>query len=548
VSTALPSRRFREAQLLIVAALGLLFAMVVVEMQGMLQLARAAEDEGRRAASSAAALVGSRLSVEEGLTFAAPPREGLGVALVAGDRVVHRAGQAGPESPAWWPWASQEAWERSGRAVAGPVRLGPGQAMVAYQPLADGRVARVTVQLASARLLSRWRWLGAGLALFVAGGGGILALLLIGRVLAPYRDLLTEARRVTAGPEGKSEDRFLVDTFRNTVQRLERSETALRQRVDELAILADVLARESAAGVVITDAARAVRAANSSAGALLGEELRVGGPLPAVLTGSEGRLSLGERVVEVRRFPLLSAEGAGQGEVVFLADTTREDALERALAEREQMATIGELAAGMAHELRNALSTVKGYVRLLPVAATAERDRYLAAIDEETASLAEVLDRFLRFAQPLQLRRETVDIRALTEELAEKIRRAFPAVDLRVAGERVAVAGDRLALSVVVENLLRNAAEAAGSGGEVRARVDAGPASVRVVVEDSGAGVAEEVRARLFAPFASTKPSGGLGLALARRFARLHGGDVEYEPRTGGGARFVFRLPREAAP
>ena len=548
MTTALPSRRFREAQLLIVAALGLLFAMVVVEMQGMLQLARAAEDEARRGASAAAALVGSRLSIDEGLTFATPPRAGVGVALLAGDRVVHRAGQAGPESPAWWPWASQREWEDAGHAVGGPVRLGAGRVMVAYQPLADGRVARVTVEMRSAPLLSRWRWLGAGLALLVAGAGGVLALLLIGRVLAPYRDLLAEARRVTADPGGKAEDRFLVDTFRDTIRRLEVSEAALRQRADELAVLADVLARESAAGVVVTDAAGNVRAANARAAALLGEEPQVSCPPPAALAGGEERLRRGDRVVEVRRFPLLSPEGTAQGEVAFLADTTREDALERALAEREQMATVGELATGMTHELRNALSTIKGYVRLLPEAAADERGRYLGAIDEETAGLSEVLDRFLRFAQPHQLRRESVDVAAVAGELADKVRHAFPAVEVEVAGEPAAVLGDHLALAVILENLLRNGAEAAGPGGHVRVQIEAGPESVRVTVEDSGPGVAEEVRDRLFAPFVSTKPSGGLGLALARRFARLHGGDVDHEANPDGGARFVLSLPREAAP
>jgi signal transduction histidine kinase len=65
----------------------------------------------------------------------------------------------------------------------------------------------------------------------------------------------------------------------------------------------------------------------------------------------------------------------------------------------------------------------------------------------------------------------------------------------------------------------------------------------RVVVEDEGPGVSDELRGRLFLPFASSKASGGLGLALARRFARLHGGDVGHEPRPGGGSRFLVWLP-----
>jgi signal transduction histidine kinase len=198
------------------------------------------------------------------------------------------------------------------------------------------------------------------------------------------------------------------------------------------------------------------------------------------------------------------------------------------------------------HELRNALATIRGYLRLLPDAKREERGRFVAAINDEAEALAELLDRFLRFAQPRELRREPVELLGLVTEVAKKVRTAFPAVALTVEGGPATAVGDALALSVVVENLLRNGAEAISSrGGEVSARVETSERSVRVIVEDNGPGVGEELKARLFIPFASSKPSGGLGLALARRFARLHGGDVEYEPREGGGSRFLVWLPRQ---
>jgi signal transduction histidine kinase len=96
----------------------------------------------------------------------------------------------------------------------------------------------------------------------------------------------------------------------------------------------------------------------------------------------------------------------------------------------------------------------------------------------------------------------------------------------------------------VVENLLRNAAEATSvQPAAVEVRLEGGDSVARIVVEDRGPGISEEVADQLFVPFSSTKPSGGLGLALARRFARLHGGDVRYEARPGGGARFTLELP-----
>jgi signal transduction histidine kinase len=546
VTGGLPSRRFREAQLLIGAALLMLVGMVVVEMIGMLAVARLVEEEARRASTAATQILASRLARGESARFAAVLRqEGWGVAVMGGGRVLERVGEAGPSASEWWPWESRAAWEAGGQRVAGPLSLGAARVLVAYQPLADGRLVRVVVPVSGAGAVGRLRWIGAGLAMMVAVGGGLLAWALVARVLAPYRELLAEATRVTHGPGKGAEDRFLVETFRDTVRRLELSEAALRRRADDLEVLAEVLTRGSTAGVVITDPTGAVRATNAAAVELV-PGLTVGEPLPSALAGGEPSGKLGERVVEVQRLPLLSASGTAQGEVLFLTDRTAVEALERALAEREQMAALGELAAGMTHELRNALATIRGYLRLLPDAKREERARFVSAISDEAEGLSELLDRFLRFAQPRELRRESVELLSLLEQAGRKVRTAFPGISLTVEGCLVTVVGDGLALGVVVENLLRNAGEAvAAKGGVVTARVETSPGLVRVAVEDNGPGVSADLERRLFVPFASSKPSGGLGLALARRFARLHGGDVKHESRAEGGSRFVVSLPRQ---
>jgi signal transduction histidine kinase len=522
----------------------MLVGMVVVEMAGMLAVARLVEEEARHASVAAAHLLASRVAGGESARFAAGLREeGWGLAVISDAGMVEHVGDVGPADPTWWPWASRVEWERKGQRVAGPLALAGRQVLVAYQPLADGRLVRAVIPVSG--VVGWLRGVGAALAVVVAVGGGLLVWALITRVLAPYRELLAEAVRVTRGPGEEAEDRFLVETFRDTVRRLELSEAALRRRVDEQEVLAEVLTRGSAAGVVITDPGGTVRAANTAAVQLV-PALTVGGAVPEVLSGGGRGCRLGERVVEVRRLPLLAADDSAQGEVVFLTDRTAVESLERALAEREQMAALGELAAGMTHELRTALATMRGYLRLLPEATREDRDRFAAAINEEAEAVAALLDRFLRFAQPRDLRREPVELENLLQETARKVRTAFPGVALEVAGEAATVVGDALALGVVVENLLRNAAEAVSANGSlVAVRLETSPGLVRVIVEDDGPGVSEEVRDRLFLPFVSSKPSGGLGLALARRFARLHGGDVKHEVRPGGGARFILWLPSQ---
>ena len=126
---------------------------------------------------------------------------------------------------------------------------------------------------------------------------------------------------------------------------------------------------------------------------------------------------------------------------------------------------------------------------------------------------------------------------------------ALPDGRVGVTGEPTPVRADALALGVALENLLRNAVEAVAAGrGSVAVVVAAEAARATVTIDDDGPGVPAEVRGRLFMPFATSKSSGGLGLALARRFARLHGGDVTYEPRAAGGSRFTLAVPLEEEP
>ena len=547
--TTLGARRFREAQLLIGVAIIMVLAAVLVELRGVLVLAAAVETEAQDAVTAAARLAAAVLAAAPRNADLGVAPDGLGMAVIDEDRVRARSGAAGPSEPAWWPWSSRLEWEAHDRRPSEPLALAGSTVVVAYEPLADGRAVRAVVAVQPATLVGRWRALAGGMALVVAGGGALLAWLLVSRVVAPYRELLAEAARVTEQPAGEAEDRFLVATFHDTVQRLQRSEAALRQRADELAVLSDVLTREASSAVVIVDAGGAVRARNAAAAEMLGDAMPAGSPPPAVIAGEEGRIELHGRTLELRRFQLRSPTGELQGQVAFLTDRTRVEALERAMREREGMAALGELAAGMAHELRNALATIRGYLRLLPAADGDQRRRYLAAIEGEAETLSGVLDRFLGFAQPRELRRERVDLRRLADDAAAKARGLFPRVSITVSGDEVRVAGDALALGVALDNLVRNAAEAVeSSSGHVEVRVETTPNRARVAVDDDGAGVSDEVRARLFAPFVSTKPSGGLGLALARRLARLHGGEVDLEQRPGPGSRFVLTLPRGGDP
>jgi signal transduction histidine kinase len=545
VTSTLPARRFAAVRRLIGAALVLLLAVVLVVVQGMLAMGRAAN---QRAAESAAALAQllSTAATDENLTdlVRGLPDVWGGAAVIERGRVVARGGLAGPEAPAWWPWSSREQWIASGWQVAGPLALMGQRVMVAYVEVGGGRAVRVVHPIPTTSPALRGRWMGAALGLAVAGAGVLLAWVLIGRALSPYRDLLAEAARLAQRAPDRAEDRYLVETFREAVRRLEESEAQLQRRADELQVLADVLTRASEVGVVITDTQGAVRAANRVALELVDSALAVGEPPPSPALDGEGRRKLGARTVEVRRLPLPAASGTTQGEVLFLTDRTRLEALERALEEREHLASLGELAAGLAHEVRNALATIHGYLRLLRDAGEDRRPRYVEAIIAETEGLDRLVDRFLAFTRPRELHREQLELREVLREAVVHVGQAHPRLDVRIEGDGVTAAADRTALLVVFENLLRNAAEARADA-HVVIRVEAAADGAVVTVEDNGPGVPANLRESLFAPFVSSKPSGGLGLALARRLLRLLGGELSFDREFASGARFVVWLPRE---
>ncbi len=223
--------------------------------------------------------------------------------------------------------------------------------------------------------------------------------------------------------------------------------------------------------------------------------------------------------------------------------------LEQAVREKEALARAGELTAGLAHEVRNGLGTILGYARMLERAGLAsELQAAAAAIREECETLASVVRRFVEYVREERLKAARFDLRRCLERVAAREERARSGAALvLVPGEPGEVWGDEELLERALENLLRNAREAAGAAGrvEVGARVDG--ASVEVSVCDDGPGLGS-AGASALRPFRSTKPGGlGLGLPLAAKIARLHGGELRFGARAPRGLEVALRLPRDGS-
>ncbi|MGO9066658.1 MAG: sensor histidine kinase [Myxococcaceae bacterium] len=223
------------------------------------------------------------------------------------------------------------------------------------------------------------------------------------------------------------------------------------------------------------------------------------------------------------------------------------------LVSAERLATVGRLAAGVAHEVGNPLSGILGYLSLLrgQVGASAETGEYLDRIEAEVHRINGIVRGLLDLGRPPRPTLTAVAVAPLAETCVRLVAAGPDLQALKVGvdvTDGLAVLADAGPLSQVLINLLLNAAQAVGGRGAVKleARADTED-GVRIDILDNGPGIPPEVRGRLFEPFFTTKPGGmgtGLGLAVSQSLVRAMGGTLEVSEASGRGSCFSVRLPR----
>jgi signal transduction histidine kinase len=218
----------------------------------------------------------------------------------------------------------------------------------------------------------------------------------------------------------------------------------------------------------------------------------------------------------------------------------------------ERLAAIGKMAAHVTHEIRNPLSSMGLNLELLDEelaeSGRPEARNLLGAVQREVERLEHLSEEYLRVARLPSPRMEADDVAAAVREIAEfarpEIERAGCTLELRLDEAVPPALFDEAQLRQSLLNLLRNAREAMPNGGAVEVHVGAEGMSVVIDVADRGGGIPDDIRARVFDPFFSTKGEGtGLGLAITRHIVEAHGGQVTCEAREGGGTRFRIALP-----
>lgn len=425
--------------------------------------------------------------------------------------------------------------------------------------------------------------IGAGIALLAIVGGVVF---LIRRIFRTSREA-HQAPVLDATPGTQNPSAFMAASMQGVIQKLRDQEKELerlhkleKERAELTERLSEEVTRNMPAGLLVVSATGIISSANPAAEQTLGIRALVFRRYSEALGDKSGLTRLiGECLATGRIFrreevehlpplaearqlgitisPIRKGEGEITGAICLLSDLTQLAALQKQVQLKDNLAALGELSAGIAHEFKNALATISGYAQMIQAeAAVGDVADSAGKILEQTRNITHVVTEFLKYARPLEISDETVRLQGLVERVVNEVGEGHPGVRLRCEGHFGSVAGDEGLLRQALLNLARNAAEAcagAPGGGRVilRGALDGTPEArlQRITVLDNGPGIPPGALRKLFRPFFTTKVNGtGLGLAVVQKIVVQHGGQVDTQNSPEGGAAFIVTLPMSRDP
>ncbi|HXW04140.1 MAG TPA: ATP-binding protein [Vicinamibacterales bacterium] len=252
--------------------------------------------------------------------------------------------------------------------------------------------------------------------------------------------------------------------------------------------------------------------------------------------------------VDTTIVPFLDDRGKPYQYMAIRYDVTERKRSEAQLREQTALARLGEMAAVVAHEVKNPLAGIRGALQVIGGRMPAgSRDRAIVGdIVDRLDGLNDIVHDLLVFARPREPNLAPVPLADLLERTAGLLRKdpAHSGVDVNISGGAPTIQADPEQLQTVFLNLLINAAQASGSTGQVHVMIAAADGECRVSIADQGPGIPEDIREKIFEPFFTTKHRGtGLGLPTARRVVERHRGSIEVVCPTGGGTVVSVTLP-----
>jgi two-component system sensor histidine kinase HydH len=243
-------------------------------------------------------------------------------------------------------------------------------------------------------------------------------------------------------------------------------------------------------------------------------------------------------------------DGAASGKILLMRDVTRIRELEHEVVQSRHLRSISSLAAGVAHEIRNPLSSIKGFAVYLKerLQADSEDKKTADIIIEEVERLNRVITQLIEFARPLELKKETTrlsDLVGRTMKLTEaQARKNNIDVIFNVTGDESPVEVDSDKIRQVFLNIFLNAMAAMKTGGKLEITLTREGKNVQAVIADNGSGIRETDLPRIYDPYFTSKPAGtGLGLAVVQKIMEAHGGKIKVESVAGRGATVFLFFP-----
>jgi signal transduction histidine kinase len=415
------------------------------------------------------------------------------------------------------------------------------------------------------------------------GVAGIIYVFLFRFLFRPFRRIKKQAERAGRVVDDAEDDieavvaeyERIIGQLTATKTELERANIEISGRADALELFNSCLMESSHSGVITLNLAGEVLAANDIALSLLeiGENSPAGCNYrdllverPAIaddiaqalqseaapryreysgLIEDQPNTVLGVTLTDIR-----DQEHGITGLLLIINDLTELSRLRIELEGRNRLAALGEMAGGLAHQIRNSLGAISGFGTLVKRRLKGEGRNVepVESLLEESKEAGELITRFLSFARPFEYAPFRIDLGDLLDECLEsqRMRLSAPTCELIFSPrETVWVEADSVLLKQAIGNVLDNAIKAIEPGpGTVTVSLTVESDRAEIVIQDSGCGIPADELDKIFTPFFSSRPSGtGLGLPLAAKIVDLHAGKIEVQSELGRGTRFTLSLP-----
>ncbi len=403
---------------------------------------------------------------------------------------------------------------------------------------------------------------------------GVGALLIIAVFAVLIRVYIVKQRKMLRTSGNKKEDSevgFVVDTFHDLVAKLKEKEKELeklRSFAEEKAIRMEAynenILQSVPSGVISIDNFMRIKSINQSAERILGVDSKevIARNFNEVFKEPLARVINDDKTVSRGEYPyvtkdkrhiwlgittsqLKNTEGEKIGLIFVFTDLTDIKVLQSQVELKQRLSQIGEMSAGISHELRNSMSVISGYAKLLSKRVESSDKATVDAILAEISNMDKIISELLAFAKPTVLNMGQVDLTEIIKESTAYAVSDNNTIKVSINDVNpVFIKADEVLLRQALTNLFINAVEAMPEGGNIGIELSYLHNKAEITVQDTGLGIPEDLIQKIFLPFYTTKEEGiGLGLALVQKIIVSHGGSIEVDSKVGEGTTFRIILP-----